>query len=70
MTTNSKGSKGLGRAFIDAVGFLSFLLSSLVLLAIAVGTIGGLFISTKRLLQFKQARRDEDNSCSEPEELR
>jgi hypothetical protein len=40
MPTNSKDTKGLGKALIDAVGFLSYLFGSLVLLAIAFGTIG------------------------------
>jgi hypothetical protein len=66
MPTNAKDTKGLGEALIDAVGFLSYLFGSLVLLAIAVGTIGGIFMSTKRLFQFKRAKKDEDNSRSEP----
>ena len=60
MPTNARGRKGLGNALIDAVGFLSYLFGSLILLAIAVGTIGGIFMSTKRLFQFKRAKRDED----------
>jgi hypothetical protein len=67
MPTNSKDTNGLGKALIDAVGFLSFLFGSLVLLAIAFGTIGGIFMSTKRLFQVKRVKRDEDNSRSEPE---
>ena len=67
MPTNSKGRKGLGEALIDAVGFRSYLFGSLVLLAIAVGTIGGIFMSTKRLFQVKRVKKDEDNSRSEPE---
>ena len=66
MPTNSKGKKGLGEALFDAVGFLSYLFGSLILLAIVVGTIGGIFISTKRLFQVKRVKRDKDNSHSEP----
>ena len=67
MPTNSKDTKGLGKALIDAVGFLSFLFGSLILLAIAFGAIGSIFMSTKRLFQFKQVKKNEDNSHSEPE---
>ncbi len=67
MPTNEKGTKGLGQAVIEAVGFLSFLLGSIVLLAIAFGTIGGIFMSTKRLSQVKRVKRDKDNSQREPE---
>jgi hypothetical protein len=48
------------------VGFLSYLFGSLILLAIAFGPIGGMFMSTKRLFQFKRVKRDKDNSHSEP----
>jgi hypothetical protein len=68
MPTNSKDTKGLGKALIDAVGFLSFLFGSLILLAIAFGTIGGIFMSTKRLFRLKRVKKDEDNTHSEPEE--
>ena len=67
MPTNAKGTKGVGKALINAFGFLSFLFGSLVLLAIAFGTIGGIFMSTKRLIQLKRVKKDEDNSHSEPE---
>ena len=60
MPTNSKSSKGLGKALIDAVGLLSFLFGSLILLAIVFGAIGGIFMSTKRLFQVKRAKKDED----------
>ena len=66
MPTSSKSTKGLGKALIDAVGFLSYLFGSLILLAIAFGTIGGMFMSTKRLFQFKRVKRDKDNNHSEP----
>jgi uncharacterized integral membrane protein len=49
------------------VGFLSFLFGSLILLAIVFGTIGGIFMSTKRLFQLKRVKRDKDNSHREPE---
>ena len=68
MPTNSKGRKGLGESIFDAVGFLSYLFGSLVLLAIVFGTIGGIFMSTKRLFQVKRVKKDEDDSRSEPEE--
>jgi len=66
MPHDSKGEKGLGEALFDIVGSLSYLLGSLVLLAIAFGAIGGIFMSTKRLFQIKRARRDGDNSSNEP----
>ena len=65
--TNSKDTKGLGKALIDAVGFLSFLFGSLILLAIVFGTIGSIFMSTKRLFKLKRVKKDEDNTHSEPE---
>jgi len=67
MPTNSKDTKGLGKALIDAMGFLSFLFGSLILLAMVFGAIGGIFMSTKRLFQVKRVKRDEDSSRSEPE---
>ena len=67
MPTNSKDTKRLGKALFDAVGFLSYLFGSLILLAIAVGTIGGIFMSTKRLFQVKRVERDRDNDHREPE---
>ena len=67
MPTNSKDTKGLGKALIDAVGFLSFLFGSLILLAIAFGAIGSIFMSRKPLFQLRRVKKDEDNSHSEPE---
>ena len=67
MPTNSKDTKGLGKALFDAVGFLSFLFGSLILLAIVFGTIGSIFMSTKRLFKLKRVKKDEDNTHSEPE---
>jgi hypothetical protein len=67
MPTNSKDTKGLGKAIIDAVGLLSFLFGSLILLAIAFGAIGGIFMSTKRLFRVKRVERDRDNDHREPE---
>ena len=64
MTTDSKDKKGLGAAVFDVVGSLPYLFGSLVLLAIAVGTIGGIFMSTKRLFQIKRLERDENSSGS------
>ena len=65
---NAKEPKGTGKELVNVLGFLSFLLASLILLAVAVGTIGGIFMSTKRLFQVKRVKEDEDNSHSEPEE--
>ena len=65
--TDSKGRKGLCEALFDTVGSLSYLVGSVVLIAIAVGTIGGIFMSTRRFFQFKRAKRDEYNSSNEPE---
>ena len=65
--TNSKETKGVGNAIINAVGLLSFLFGSLILLAIAFGAIGGIFMSTKRLFQLKRVKKDKDDSHSEPE---
>ena len=67
MRTKATATKGLGEALFDAVGFLSFLFGSLILLAIVFGTIGSIFISTKRLFKLKQVKKDEDNTHSEPE---
>ena len=68
MPTNSKGSEGLGKALFEAAGSLSFLFGSLIILTIAAGTIGGIIISTKRLVQFRRTKKDEeDNSPSQPE---
>jgi len=67
MLTNEKGTKGVGKKLINALGLLSFLFGSFVVLAIASGTIGGIFISTKRLFQVKRVKRDKDNSHREPE---
>ena len=67
MPTNAKGTKGAGKALINALGFMSFLFSSLILLAIVFGMIGSIFMSTKRLFQVKRVKGDNDNSHSEPE---
>jgi hypothetical protein len=69
MPTNSKSTKGLGTALIDAVGFLSYLFGALILLAIVFGAIGSIFMSTKRLFQVKRVKGDEDNSHREPEDV-
>jgi hypothetical protein len=62
MPTNAKGTKGLGKALFEAVGFLTFLLGSLILLTTVIGAIGSIFTSTKPLFQFKRVKKDEDNS--------
>ena len=67
MPTNSKDTKGLSKGLIDAVGFLSFLFGSLILMAIVFGAIGSVFMSTKRLFQLSRVKKDDDNSHSEPE---
>jgi hypothetical protein len=67
MPTNSKDTKGLGKALFDAVGFLSFLFGSLILCAMVFGAIGGIFMSTKRLFQLRRVKKDKDNSHREPE---
>ena len=67
MPTNAKETKGLGNALFDAVGLLSFLFGSFILLAIVFGAIGSIFMSTKRLFQVKRVKGNEDNSHSEPE---
>ena len=64
MTTDSKGRKGLGNALFDAVGSLSYLVGSVVLIVVPVGTIGGILISTKRLIQATRTRSDDDDSVS------
>jgi hypothetical protein len=64
MPTNSKDTKGLGKAIIDAVGFLSFLFGSLILLAIVFGAIGSIFMSTKRLFPLSRVKKDDDNSIA------
>jgi len=67
MPTNAKQTKGAGKGLINALGFVSFLFGSLVLLALVFGMIGSIFMSTKRLFQVKQAKEDEGNTHSEPE---
>ena len=60
MPTNAKETKGAGKALINALGFVSFLFGSLLLLAIVFGMIGGIFMSTKRLFQVKRVKGDEE----------
>ena len=67
MAANAKGTKGLGKAIFGAVGFLSFLFGSLILLTIVFGAMGSIFSSTKPLFQFRSVKKDEDKSHSEPE---
>ena len=68
MSNTAKETKGVGKALINAIGFLSYLLGSLVLVAIAFGAIGGIFMSTKRVFQLKRVKNDEDDGRSKPEE--
>ena len=65
--TSNKESKGVGTRLFNAVRSASFLFGSLILLAIAVGTIGGIFMSTRRLLQIKRTEKDKDDSNNETE---
>ena len=64
MPTNPKDKKGLGKELFDIVGLLSFLFGSLILLAIVFGAIGSIFMSTRRLFQVKQAKRDDGDGHS------
>ena len=66
MRTKATATKGLGEALFDAVGFLSFLFGSLILLTTVFGAIGSIFTSTKPLFQLRPVEKDEDNSHSEP----
>jgi hypothetical protein len=66
MPTNAKGAKGVGKTLLNAVGLVSFLFGSLLLLAIVFGMIGGIFMSTKRLFKAKRVKGEkgnEDNTC-------
>jgi hypothetical protein len=67
LPTKANGTKGVGKAIINTLGFLSFLFGSLVLLAVVFGTIGSIFMSTKRLFQIKRVYRNEDRSRDEQE---
>ena len=67
MPTNARSTKGFGETLVDTVGVLSYLVGSVVLVAIAVGTIGGIFMSTKRLIQIKRVQRDEEDSGDKPQ---
>jgi hypothetical protein len=60
MPTNSKETKGVGKALINAFGLISFLFGSLVLVAIVFGMIGGIFMSKERLFSVKRARGDKE----------
>ncbi len=60
MSTNAKETKGVGKALINAFGFVSFLFGSLLLLAIVFGMIGSIFMSTKRLFQVRRVKGDKE----------
>jgi hypothetical protein len=60
MPTNAKGTKGAGKALMNALGLVSFLFGSLILLAIAFGMIGSIFMSTKRLFQVKRVEGEKE----------
>ena len=66
MSNTAKETKGVGKTLINGIGFFSYLFGSLILLAIAFGAIGGMFMSTKRLFRLKRVKRDEDDSRSKP----
>ena len=60
MQTNAKETKGVRKAVMNTVGFVSFLFGSLLLLAIVFGMIGGIFMSTKRLFKIKRVKGDKE----------
>jgi len=60
MSTNEIETKGVGKALINAFGFVSFLFGSLLLLAIVFGMIGSMFMSTKRLFRLKRVNGDKE----------
>ncbi len=60
LPTNSKETKGVGKALINAFGLISFLFGSLILLTIVFGMIGSIFMSTKRLFSVKRVRGDKE----------
>jgi len=60
MPTNAKGTKGAGKALMNALGLISFLFGSLILLAIVFGMIGSIFMSTKRLFQLKRVKGEKE----------
>ena len=60
--TDSKETKGVGKALINAFGLISFLFGSLILLTIVFGMIGSIFMSTKRLFQLKRVKGDKEES--------
>jgi len=66
MSNTAKETKGVGKALINGIGFLTYLFGSLILLAIAFGAIGGMFMSTKRLFEIKRVKKDEDDGRSKP----
>ena len=57
---NAKEPKGTGKALVNVFGFLTFLLASLILFAVAVETVGGIFMSKRQLFQVKRVKSDED----------
>ena len=60
MPTNAKETKGVRKAVMNTVGFVSFLFGSLLLLAIVFGMIGSIFMSTKRLFQLKRVKGEKE----------
>ncbi len=60
MPTNAKGTGGAGKALMNALGLISFLFGSLILLAIVFGMVGSIFMSTKRLFQLKRVKGDKE----------
>lgn len=56
----------MSEVLINALGFLSFLFGSLMLLGVVFGMIGSIFMSTKPLFQGKRVKRGEEDSRSKP----
>ncbi len=70
MPINSKETKGVGKTLTNAFGLISFLLGSLVLLAIVFGMVGSIFMSTKQLFQVKRITIDEDDGSRDEKKTR
>ena len=60
MPINTKETKGAGKGLIKALGLISFLFGSLILLTIVFGMIGSIFMSTKRLFRVKRVKGTEE----------
>ena len=60
MQINEKETRGVGNVLMKALGLLSFLFGSLILLSLAFGMIGSTFMSTKPLFQVKRSKEPKD----------